>query len=460
MEKLLSSIEDSKVRNSLLNSVRDGVLWAIMFGFAENYIVPFLFYFQASVFLSSLVQGVSQFALGLGQLTGAKILLFLKQRKNLVRSMVFLHGFSWVLIFFLTWKTGNPWVGMVLFSLGIFASNLGSPAWASWMNDLVPPRQRGTFWGKRNRIIGWAQFFAILTGGVVLFLGKKAGHELASFGVLFLLAAVARILCLLPLSRQYEPEFHKPDRDSEFHFYLFLGKLVSTNFGRFTLFVMGINFSVFLAASLIPAYLLKVLNVGYMKYSLITLTSATLTLVFMPYWGQLADRFGNRRVMIATGLMIPFVILGWALFTSFWIFLVLQVFGGFVWAGFNLCMSNYIYDAVRPVNIPKIYAYFNTLNTFSMFLGTLVGGVLADLLILWNVQIAGLGPLRIVFILSFLIRLALFLILNGKFKEVRPAETSPPIRYFYIDKPRTYLMARFRKRTMQRKKLSKLFKRK
>jgi MFS family permease len=164
--------------------------------------------------------------------------------------------------------------------------------------------------------------------------------------------------------------------------------------------------------------------------------------------------------MIATGLMIPFVILGWALFTSFWIFLVLQVFGGFVWAGFNLCMSNYIYDAVRPVNIPKIYAYFNTLNTFSMFLGTLVGGALADLLILWNVQIAGLGPLRIVFILSFLIRLALFLILNGKFKEVRPAETSPPIRYFYIDKPRTYLMARFRKRTMQIKKLSKLFKRK
>lgn len=458
MEKLLISIEDSKVRTSLLNSVRDGVLWAIMFGVAENYIVPFLFYFQASVFLSSLVQGVSQFSLGLGQLTGAKILFFLKQRKNLVRGMVFIHGFSWILIFFLTWKTGNPWVGMFLFSLGIFASNLGSPAWASWMNDLVPPRQRGTFWGKRNRIIGLVQFVSILTGGVILFLGKKLGLELPAFGLLFLLAAVARISCLIPLSHQHEPEFHKPDRKSEFHFYIFLSKLFTTNFGRFTLFVMVMNFSVYVSASLIPAYLLRVLKMGYLEYSLITMTSAILTLVFMPYWGPLADRYGNRRVLVVTGLVIPFLALGWALFSSLGALLVIQAFSGLVWAGFNLCMSNYIYDAVRPVNVPKIYAYFNTLNTFSVFAGTLVGGALADLFIHWNVRAAGLGPIRIVFLLSFLMRLLLFLIFQGKFKEVRTADSSPPIRYFYIDKPRTYLMARFRRGTLRVKRVTKLFK--
>ncbi len=104
------------------------------------------------------------------------------------------------------------------------------------------------------------------------------------------------------------------------------------------------------------------------------MTSAILTLVFMPYWGPLADRYGNRRVLVATGLVIPFLALGWALFSSLWALVAIQVFSGFVWAGFNLCMSNYIYDAVRPVNLPKIYAYFNTLNTFSVFVGTLVGG--------------------------------------------------------------------------------------
>ncbi|MFQ3621293.1 MAG: hypothetical protein SNJ78_10180, partial [Spirochaetales bacterium] len=117
-KSFLNKIEDPKVRASLLNSVWDGALWAIMYGFGEAYIVPFLFYFQASILLSSLVQGVSQFSLGLGQLLGAKLLLYLKRRKRLVVITVFFHGISWILVLFYTWKTQNPWVGMVLFALG------------------------------------------------------------------------------------------------------------------------------------------------------------------------------------------------------------------------------------------------------------------------------------------------------------------------------------------------------
>jgi len=458
MKKLLNSIPDVKVRSSLWNSIWDGSLWAVMFGFGENYIVPFLFYFNATVFQSSLVQGASQFSLGIGQLIGAKILLFLKNRKTLVQTMVFLHGSLWILLFFITWKTRNPWIGMILFCSGILASNIGSPAWASWMNDLVPPRQRGTFWSNRNRVIGMVQFLSILSAGGILYLGKQKGHELTVFGILFSLAALVRISCLIPLSRQYEPEFRKPDREGEYHFYIFLSKLFTTNFGRFTLFVMGMNFSVQLSACLIPAYLLKVLSFDYIQYSLLTMTSAILTLVFMPYWGPLADRYGNRRVLITTGLVIPFLALGWAVFSSVWTLFFVQVLSGFVWAGFNLCFSNFIYDAVHPVHLPKVLAYFNTLNTFSIFMGSLVGGALADFFIVQHVHFFGMDPLRIVFLLSFLVRFGMFFLLKGKFQEVRPAEVSPPIRYFYVDKPRTYFMARFRRGTRKIRNLARPFK--
>ncbi|MFQ3621104.1 MAG: MFS transporter, partial [Spirochaetales bacterium] len=380
------------------------------------------------------------------------LLLYLKRRKRLVVITVFFHGISWILVLFYTWKTQNPWVGMVLFALGLFTAHLGSPAWASWMNDLVPPRQRGTFWANRNWIIGLAQFGAIFIAGSVMYVGRKIEWELAAFSILFLGAAAARLGGTYFLSRQYEPELQKPDKKSEFHFPIFLSRLFTSNFGRFTLFVMGIHFSVNIAACLIPAYVLKVLKVGYVEYSLLTITGPILALLFMPYWGPLADRYGNRRILLATGLFIPFLTLGWAFFSSLYLLLLLQIVGGFIWAGFNLCMSNFIYDSIRPVNLPKVFAYFNTLSTFSIFVGTLVGGALADLFIQLNLRLWGLGPIRLIFIISFFIRLGLYFQLKGGFQEVRPTEASPPIRYFYIDKPMTFLVARLR---IQRRKIKK-----
>ena len=58
MKRVFKYIDDPRIRQSLIYSIIDGCLYAVMFGFCENYIVPFIFLFDADSFLASFIQGI------------------------------------------------------------------------------------------------------------------------------------------------------------------------------------------------------------------------------------------------------------------------------------------------------------------------------------------------------------------------------------------------------------------
>ncbi len=444
MRKILQKVSDGRVRESLRYSIIDGILWSAMYGMAENYIVPFALLFGATVFQTSLIPGISQLSLGIGQLAGAKFIIRFRKRRELAIWGVRIQGIIWILTFFATVLTGSVWAAIVAFSIGLFATNFGAPAWNSWQNELVPEKMRGFYWGGRNRIVGFAQFTAITFAGVTLFIARRYHLEVYAFGFLFIASGIFRFFCSVPLSRQHEDPMPVPKGGDEFHFHVFLAKLVTTNFGRFVLFVMLMNFAVYIGGALVPVYMMKELKIGYLGFTLLTMTSTILALVLMPYWGPLADRFGNRKILLATAMVFPFLILGWVFFKDIRLLFLIQVTSGFAWAGFNLCVTNFIFDAVRPVNMSKIMAYYNTLNTLCIFLGSITGGALAAFFAREGVSVLGYGPIPIVFAISFAVRIAVFLALFRRFKEVRPVEPSPSLRFFYFDGLRLYAWERIK----------------
>jgi len=94
-----------------------------------------------------------------------------------------------------------------------------------------------------------------------------------------------------------------------------------------------------------------------------------------------------------------------------------QVFSGFVWAGFNLCTANFIYDAVSPEKRTRCIAYFNVLNGTALCLGAIIGSLSLSLLPpLFGYKILAL------FALSSLLRIAIGLFFSRSLKEVRPVE--------------------------------------
>ena len=168
------------VRRSLTLSVGDAVLWALMFGLAENFVVPFILLFGATIFEVSLLQGASQLATGLGQMAGGVLIQRGGSRRRFTSRIVMAHAAGWLVIFAGTVATGSAWVAIGLYCAFLFVANLAGPGWMSWMNDLVPAHQRGLYWASRNRISGLVQFLAIGAAGIVLFQAKRMNGELIS----------------------------------------------------------------------------------------------------------------------------------------------------------------------------------------------------------------------------------------------------------------------------------------
>jgi MFS family permease len=443
LNNLLNKIDDINIKKGLKFSVFDGILWAVMFGTSENYIVPFVLLFNATLFQISLLQGFAQLGAGFSQLLGSYIIHKYPHRKRLAILGNIIHALSWVFIFLFTFFTKNVWFSILFFGFGILCTNLAGPGWISWMNDLVPEKLRGQFWGMRNRTIGLAQFISILIAGVFLFFSEKCDREFLAFGILFAIGFSSRFSSIFVLKKQYEPKPHIKIEKSDFSFLKFLPRLFTTNFGRFVLFIILITFSINLMAPLIPAYLLKGLNFNYLEFTIIIMTSTIFSFIFMTYWGPFSDKYGNYRVLYITAIALPLLPLMWIFLKNFYLLLLLQVFSGFVWAGFNLSLLNYIFDAVKRENVSKISGYYNFLNTTCAFLGSFTGGLIATSIAYFHFSFFLFNEFTIVFALSCLLRIIIVVLFRTKFKEVRQVEKSPSIRYFYIYRPATNIINRF-----------------
>ena len=456
MKRFLSAIPDARIRASLMASTIDGGLWALMYGFAEYFILPFAIFFGANALQTSLVQGMGQLGVAVAQLLGAALVARFGMRKRISRVAVGFHALSWLAVFAVAALTRDPWTIVLFYSLGVFVSSIASPGWLSWMNDLVPMSMRGAFWGKRNTVLGVVQFAAIAVAGLALRFAEPRGGTLLAFGILFGLAALSRASCVVFLGIQHDPALdpapggdkgeagraaavgapgRRGPRAGGRGFLSFLRSLPRGGFGRFAIFSVLMNFSVNVMGPVLPVFLLKSMGLDYFSYTAVTMVSMVLSYVAMSYWGPLTDRFGNRRILLVTAGALPLLALGWVFAKNVPAMLALQAFSGFVLAGFNLSTTNYIFDSEEKDRIASTMANFNALNNGMAFAGSITGGLVATAVA--ALPLAFLAPqnIEIVFALSALLRLAVFAGLSRGFPEVREVESSPPVTHFYLDMP-------------------------
>lgn len=263
--------------------------------------------------------------------------------------------------------------------------------WFSWMAAVVPHRLRGRYFGFRNSAVSLITLLGVpLMGlgvstwstdpifgyGIVLFVGILAG--LISLGFQFLMVDVnPQVFGKDEDDNQSMEKLDKIQTDflpailKDYNFLTFLGYLV--------LWTFAVN----LSAPFFNIYLLKDLSLDVSLVTIYNSLSAGANLLLLLFWGRLADRWGNRPVLIAVGILVAITPVLW-LFTgnyplALWVCLpLLHLLGGTTMGAIELCTKN-IQMEIAPIKQPSTYfAIAAAVAGVAGALGTTAGGFLAE----------------------------------------------------------------------------------
>lgn len=418
-------LQEKEISKSLKFSFIEGIFASGMTGFIQDYLTPFLLILNATVKQVGMLNALPNFFASLIQLKSADFAEKLKSRRRIINGAVFLQALML-----------PPMVIIALFSLAkpyffittvVFFASFGAlavPAWASLMSDLVEEDKRGEYFGWRNRALGFIIVGATFLAGCVLYQMKKT-NVFYGFAGIFSAAFICRIISWHFLRKMSEPQLEHKKEDS-FTLFNFLAKTRESNFAKFVLFVSMMNFSINLSAPFISVLMLKNLSFSYLLYSILTITATLAIYAAISRWGRHADRVGNLKIIKFTARLIGIVPLLWIINRQPVFLIFVQIFAGFLWAGFSLCASNFIYDAVTPAKRTRCIAYFNVLNGLAIGAGALLGGVLIDKLpMLFGHKILTL------FLISAVLRLLVGIFVPQKIKEVRPREKIKSNKLFF-----------------------------
>jgi len=402
-------------KQDLDKSIKDGSWHSVMMGTGETYLGAYGLVLGASDKQVGLLTSIPQLVGSISQLFSTNVTESIGSRKNMVLIFALIQSLIWIPISYLIFvKSFVVWKLILFATCYLVSCKITIPAWSSWIGDLVPDKIKGKFFGKRNMYNGLTLFLSTLIAGIILSI-SSGYNPLVGFGIIFMVAFISKLISWFYLKGIEEPKFHVEDED-KFSFPDFMKRITKTNFGKFTIYLSFMILTTQIAAPYFVVYMLKDLNMSYWTYTIITSVEKMANFVFIAAWGKYSDLFGNKKIMRLTGYMIPIIPFLWLVSTNpIWL-VIIQIYGGFVWSGFNVSTFSFIFDTVSPQKRVRCVSYSNLLNGLSIFLGATLGGFLLEYgTMFWSNFI-------LVLIISGIGRLLASVIMLPKIKEVRWVE--------------------------------------
>jgi MFS family permease len=385
---------------SMKASIIEGSFRSASSNMTSNYTTPYALSIGATNSQIGMIGAMQNLASTLVQLPGAKIPNYIS-RKTLSMTSIALQYLLWIPIILIAFLP-IPAITALIIILALISA-LGSirgPAWTSMIADIVPKDRRGEYFGKRNLITGLAGLVTMLVAGYILFA--------FGFGILFVLSIVVGMISLYWFSKITEPPTMR-----KFHYKHDFGmdvnrwKLsIKTNkpLVFFTIYMLIMTFGIAIASPFYAVYMLKVLNVDYMWYAIIITVNALVAIFSQPYWGKISDRYGDKTILVITGVMVCFIPFLWTFAESIPFIMFIQIYDGFLYGGWSLVIFNFLISACPSEKRTSYIANHTFIIGFASVLGTLLGGFMAEYVGM-SVIFVGFTGLSVVFFISFLLRL-------------------------------------------------------
>lgn len=412
--------QEQRVQRSLSLCWKEGIAAQVMIGIVDYFMIPFALLLGATTQQVGILVAVPNLLSAAALLFSVRAVRMAGSRLRLINAGVFAQAAFLLPIGLLAYlDVPRPLIILTAFITvyKVIGASIG-PAWGSLVSEYLPAHRRGNYFGWRARVVGLSGVVNMIFWAVFLYLWKRKFDAASGFLIIFLAAGVARMASLAYMSRMTELP-HQAGQETEFTFWMFLRRFKESNFVKFVFFVSGITFATNICSPYFSVHMLRDLQFNYLGYMAVSLASVIMGLVSFPMWGRHADSVGNARILKITGTFLWLVPVLWLFPRSVGPLIAVELFSGFVWGGFNLCATNFIFDAVVPAKRVRCLGYFNFINGIALFAGVWLGGWLAS----WVPPLLGL-PLLWLFVVSAALRFAASFLLSRHFNEVR-AEARP-----------------------------------
>ncbi|MCX5778655.1 MAG: MFS transporter [Elusimicrobia bacterium] len=414
----------NKIRTSLRVSFLDGTFYSVMFGLGDAYFAPFALALKATNFQIGLLTSLPGLAAALFQLQSPALTEKMGRRRFILigvfaQAVLFLPI---ILVPHLFAVNPLPWLIAAVTAYTVCNAAV-APAWGSIMGQYLPHNKRGKYFSWRQKVLGIITLAATAAGGYTLYVFPR--ESITGFGVLFTAAMIARFISWGYIRKMYEPRL-TPQTGATFSFWDFVSRARQSNFAKFVFFTGFIAFAVNLSSPFFSVYMLRDLHFNYLTFVAVMVTPNIALLASLSAWGTYTDKAGCIRVIQFTSLILPIVPVLWLFSSAVWYLVLIQIVAGFAWGGFNLAVSNFIFDAVSEEKRVRCIAYFNLVNGLGIFFGAALGGLLVGRL----PPILGNSILSI-FLLSGILRLLVRSIFLRKIKEVKAVPSVSNLELFY-----------------------------
>lgn len=360
------------------------------------------------------VMGALPFIGQLFQFVGAYLEERLGKRKPLVLYTSLTSRALWALIAALPFMAflGSTQLALFLLVLAISQALIGitGNAWTSWMCDLVPPRERGRYFGTRNTVAAVTAMLSTWLAGFALDHFRATGADAVGYAIIFGAGVVFALLGGVVLYAQPEPPMqqrpHKVDVLA-----LLSAPVRHRDFRRFALVAAAWALATGIASPFFNAYGIQNLHLSFQVLALMGVVTSGVTLFTQPLIGRFQDTFGDKRVLVVSTIGVVLLPWGWVLSTPTFLLPVwlTSIFAGVFWPGITQGLVNLLMDRAPVEGRGAYLASFGAINGAGTFAAALLGGLIATLL---SATVMTLGPIQIghyavLFVLTSVARLAM-----------------------------------------------------
>tara|TARA_Y100000034_G_scaffold100556_1_gene124060 strand:- start:4880 stop:5815 length:936 start_codon:yes stop_codon:yes gene_type:complete len=288
------------------------------------------------------------------------------------------------------------------------------------MGDIVPEKERGKYFGRRNKFSAMAVLISALLAAFLLDVFETKGFVLLGFGVLFAIAFTVRIISSITLKKQFSPKF-KLDGGYYFSFWNFIKAF--DNFGKFASYRGAFNFVIMIASPFFAVYMLEELNFSYTVFTIVTMSVLVFYIIFLPFTGKFSDKFGNVKLLYLEAFLAFFYPVSWLFLKNpIALIFVPQLIGGLAAAAGAIGVNNFMYDSVSRQHRGICSAYKNLLLGVGIFGGAILGGFLTKI-----APSSFSSVFFFIFIISAIGRVIVPIIFLPHLKDERRVKHLPPL---------------------------------